>query len=281
MPHCPYCASSEATRRGSKRRKDRFQCKQCSRYYIDRSRSPNNVLSIDIETLPIKAYVWGTWKQNIYRPQIIEDWCLLSYSAKWIGNDNIISNVLTPQEAVKRDDKRITKEIWRLLDTANVAITHNGKRFDIRKINTRFWKHDLHRPNSYKVIDTLVSARSIFGLTYNSMDAIAEFIGADQKLETEFELWDGCSNGDEDSLDEMLTYNEQDVRTQEQIYMSMREWMPNHPSFAIYSNLVNVCPVCLKNEYASIGFYVANKKKYREYRCCSCHSIWHRSKAVK
>jgi hypothetical protein len=280
MPSCPYCAGT-ATRRGSKRRPDRYQCKQCKQYFTDRTAQSPRILSIDIETLPIKAYVWGTWKQNIYRPQIIEDWCLLSYSAKWIGNDNIISNVLTPQEAVRRDDKRVAKEIWRLLDNASVAITHNGKRFDIRKINSRLWKHNLHRPSSYKVIDTLVSARAIFGQTYNSMDAIAEFIGADQKLDTEFALWDGCSNGNEDSLFEMVTYNEQDVRTQEQIYMAMREWMPSHPSFAIYAGLTNVCPVCLENNYASIGFYVTNKKKYREYRCRCCHSIWHNSKAVK
>ena len=237
--------------------------------------SSTKVLILDVETLPILGYSWGVWNQNIYPNQVVKDWCILSYSAKWLGDDRIISDVLTPKEAELRDDKRIVTAFWNLLNSASVTVSHNGKRFDLRKVNARFWKNGLHRPASYKIIDTLTSARSIFGLTYNKLDFIAKFIGADEKIETNFELWRGCDLGDKESLKQMKEYNEQDVFTLEEIYMRMREWIPNHPDLGVYQNLSGVCPVCLCDKFSVIGTYVTKKKQFNEYRCSQCSSIWH------
>ena len=247
----------------------------------DSQKKPTNVLVLDVETLPILGYSWGVWNQNIYPNQIEKDWCILSYSAKWLGDDRIMSDVLTPKEALDRDDKRVVSNFWKLLDSSFLTVSHNGKRFDLRKLNARFLKNGLHRPSSYKVIDTLTTARSVFGLTYNKLDFIAKFIGADEKLETNFELWRSCDKGDKSALQEMKEYNEQDVYTLEQVYLIMREWIPNHPDLGIYQNLVGVCPVCLHSNYEEIGLYVTKKKSYKEYRCDSCFSIWHNGKPDK
>lgn len=283
MPNtCPACGSHSRTSQGSAARPDRFRCKDCGREYTDRSNHPHKprLLSIDIETLPPKFYSWSPAVDYLSAPMLIQDWSLLSYSAKWVGDDRIISSVLTPEEAIKRDDRRIAIEIWSLLDQAHTAITHNGRRFDIKKINTRFWKHTLYKPSDYKVIDTLVSAKAVFGLTYNTMDFIAEFIERDQKLHTSMALWIGADHGEPAALREMLEYNDQDVRTQEQIYMRMRPWIKGHPNLAIIAGK-DGCPICLHNRYHKIGYHYTNKKKYKEFRCNSCGSTWHSSKAVK
>jgi hypothetical protein len=236
---------------------------------------------LDIEVLPILGYAWAAYNQNIYPNQVKKDWSLLSYSAKWVGSDTIISRVLTPNEAVQRNDLALAKDLWALLDEAFIVITHNGRRFDIRKINTRFWKHRLHKPRSYRVIDTLVAARSVFGLTYNGMNEIAKFKEADEKLHTDFKLWARCDEGNEQALNEMLEYNEQDVNIQEQIYMEMREWIPDHPNLGIYQNLKNVCPICLGTDYSTVGIFVTNKSRFPEHRCKNCNSIFHDSKPIK
>ena len=44
------------------------------------------VLYLDIETKPIKAWIWGTFNQNIPLNMIIEDWSVLSWSAKWANS---------------------------------------------------------------------------------------------------------------------------------------------------------------------------------------------------
>lgn len=245
------------------------------------SPKPTNVLVFDVETLPLVVYTFQTWNTNIYSRQVIKDWCILSYSAKWINDDKIISDVLTPKEALVRDDRRLLKDFWKLLERADVVVTHNGKSFDIKKLNTRFWKHDLNKPSSYKVIDTLTTAKAVFGLTYNSMDFIAKFKEAQEKMETEFALWAACDVGDRQALADMVMYNEQDVIVQEQIYMSMRQWIPNHPDLGIYENLVGVCPTCLSKNHQVIGLFVASTRKYPEHRCSDCGCIWHESKEVK
>jgi DNA polymerase III epsilon subunit-like protein len=239
------------------------------------------VLVFDVETLPTLAYTWGVWKVNITKDKIVKEECLLSFAAKWLGDDRIVSDVLTPKESLVRDDKRLCTNLWKLIEEADVVVTHNGKRFDIRKMNTRFWKHRLNRPSSYKVIDTLTTAKSVFGLLYNSMSYIAEFKEADQKLDTEFPLWIGCDNGDKDALTYMQTYNEQDVRTQEAIYMEMRGWMSNHPDLGVYEDLTGVCPVCCSEHHKPVGFYVAKSKKYEEHRCSDCGNVWHDTKEAK
>lgn len=243
--------------------------------------NPSKVLVIDVETLPLLGYTFNPWNTSITPSHLVKDFCILSYAAKWLGDDRIISDILTPREAISRNDKRLLQKPWRLLEEADVIITHNGKRFDIRKLNARFWKNKYHKPASYKMIDTLVAAKSVFGLTYNSMDFIAEYVEMDRKLDTNFALWVACDNGDREALRYMREYNEQDIRTQESIYMEMREWIPNHPDMSVYARMDNVCPVCLSTNHERIGFYVAKKLRYNEHRCADCNAVWHDSNAVK
>lgn len=241
----------------------------------------HKVLIFDVETLPIVAYAWKVWDENISDNQIIKDWCILSWSAKWLHDDKIMSDVLTKREALTRNDRRIIANFWKLLEEADVVIAHNGKRFDIKKVNTRLWKHKLPKPSSYKVIDTLSSVKSVFSLNHNGQNAIANFLEIDEKLDTDFELWAACDTGDTDSLNYMVTYNEQDVRMLEEIYLSMRDWIPNHPDLRIYEGVVVGCPVCLSTRSEQIGLYIARAKRYPEHRCLDCGSIWHDAKAVK
>jgi DNA polymerase elongation subunit (family B) len=240
----------------------------------------SKVLIFDVETLPIVAYAWKVWDENISEKQIIKDWCILSWSAKWLNDNKILSDVLTPKEAVYRDDKRLISSFWKLIDEADVVIAHNGKRFDIKKVNTRFWKHKLNKPSSYKVVDTLTSVKSVFSLNHNSQNSVAKFLEIQEKLDTDFSLWAACDRGDSRALKYMLEYNEQDVRMLETIYLEMREWIPNHPDLRVYNN-VDGCPVCLEGNHTRLEFYVANSKKYPEFRCNSCGAVWHSSKAIK
>ena len=60
------------------------------------------VLLFDIETAPILAHVWGLWDNNVALNQIIADWHVLSWSAKWLGD---------PPSKVMYADQRNAKNI--------------------------------------------------------------------------------------------------------------------------------------------------------------------------
>lgn len=248
---------------------------------VEREKSMDKVLVFDVETLPLVAYAWKVWDENISDAQIIKDWCILSWSAKWLHDDKIMSDVLTKREALTRNDERLIENFWLLLNDADVVIAHNGKRFDIKKVNTRFWKHKMKKPSSYKVIDTLTAVKSVFSLNHNGQNAIAKFLEIDEKLNTDFALWRACDQGNVEALQYMVDYNEQDVRMLEEIYLSMREWIPNHPNLKVYQGVIEGCPVCLHDNYEDIGYYTADVNRYKEHRCLNCGNVWHDSKAQK
>jgi len=61
----------------------------------------------------MEVSVWGLYKQYIPNDNIIKDWNILSWAAKWLFDDEIMSDILTPKEAVARDDSRILKSMWK------------------------------------------------------------------------------------------------------------------------------------------------------------------------
>lgn len=83
------------------------------------------ILIFDIETSPMKAYVWKRWKENISLDQTISEWFMICWAAKWLGEEEVYSSCLTPSEITEEDDKRITEELWKLLDEADIVVGHN------------------------------------------------------------------------------------------------------------------------------------------------------------
>jgi len=285
---CPYCNSLSVHRKGFAfnvgGKRQRYKCSSCGRRFSEQDVIDEvfpAVLVFDIETLPLVAYSWGTWDQDIRKEQLIKDWSVLAWSAKWLSDERMITDCLTPKEAVARDDKRICQSIWKLLDGCDVVIVQNGRKFDIPKLNARFWRHGFSQPSSYRVIDTCDAAKRAFGLTYNSLDYIGEYLGAGRKIKTEFQLWVDCDRGDKKALDKMSEYNQRDVELLETVYEKMKSWIPNHPRFSSYSKVAGVCPVCMSKDIKSVGLYQAAVRQYAEFRCGSCGCVYHNTKAEK
>src|SRR5216683_1799592 len=109
-------------------------------------------LILDIETSPITAYVWGLKDQNIGLNQIKQDWTVLAWAAKWLGEKQIIYRDVRGTKDLYYD-KNILESLWALLDTADVVITQFGSGFDAPRLNTRFILHSMPPPSSYTHLD--------------------------------------------------------------------------------------------------------------------------------
>jgi DNA polymerase elongation subunit (family B) len=242
--------------------------------YMAKEKAHANILILDIETAPIKAYVWSLWKQTVNINQIVNDWFCLTWSAKWLFDKKVISDKLTGQEAIKQDDKRIIKNLWSLLDQADIVIAHNGDQFDIPKINTRFIIHGLNPPSPYQTIDTLKTLRKNFGFASNKLDHVNRMLQLRQKIDTGgFELWDKCYKGDDKALALMEKYNINDVRILEETYLRLRPWIKPHPNIALYIlDELSRCPSCGSEKLKSDGIYYSFANKFEGYRCCNCGS---------
>jgi hypothetical protein len=245
--------------------------------------SPAKVLILDIETAPIRAYVWRLWKENVSPSQLISDWFVLTWSAKWLFSDNTMSDKLTPKEAIAQDDKRIMESLWKLMEEASVVIAHNAKKFDIPKVNARFVIHGMPPPMSYEVIDTLLHARKQWKMSSNRLDYLCKVLGLDRKTDTGgFELWDRCMQGDKDALLDMETYNIQDVLILEELYLRMRAWIKPHPNMNLHiADNVASCPTCGNHDLDWRGDYNTTMNTYSAFRCNTCGSQGRSRKANK
>jgi len=235
-----------------------------------------NVLVLDIETSPLLAYVWqhSVWNARISNDHVVSDWYMLTWSAKWLFDDTMISERLTKKEVLSEDDSRITRKIWKLLDEADIVIAHNGKKFDIPNLQTRFLVHKLTPPKPYRQIDTLLIARKEFGFTHNNLNAISKALGLGQKIDTDLQLWKDCIMGKTEALKKMETYNRQDVLLLEEVYLMLLPWIKSHPNIGLYLDSdVSVCASCGSSEMEEHGLYITNASKFQAYKCKTCHAV--------
>jgi len=250
--------------------------------YFEMNARPMNampkILVFDIETAPLAAYIWRL-KNDYIAPGMLgetNNWWMISWSAKWLFGDGMMNDVVKSNEAIREDDSRIAESIWQLINEADIVISHNGINFDHKMLNMRWLLNGMNPPSPYRVIDTMRATRSLFNFPSYSLNYIAPQLGIGSKLKHDgFSMWKGCMRGENEALDNMVMYNDVDVKILEELYLTIRPWIRNHPNLGIFlESEVPVCRVCgstkLSEEYGHD--YTTNLSKYGTLRC-ECGAI--------
>jgi DNA polymerase elongation subunit (family B) len=233
------------------------------------------ILLLDVETSFMEVRVWGLYKQRIPHTNVISDWHFLSWSCKWLFDSKIESDVLTPREAVHKDDKRICESLWQYVNDADIIIGHNVNKFDMRKINTRFILNGLKPTMPYLTIDTLKIAQKNFAFSSNKLDYLGKLFFKRGKIETDYDLWIKCEEGDKESLDKMVAYNQEDIRLLEDLYLELRPFIKSHPNIGVVIDAQEpCCPNCGSFEFEEgEGYYTTPQNRYISVRCKSCGAV--------
>jgi predicted RNA-binding Zn-ribbon protein involved in translation (DUF1610 family) len=242
------------------------------------------ILCLDIETAPAKVYTWGLWEQNIGISQIVEDGYVLCWCAKFLDDKKVLSDALInyPDYYKKnpRCDKKIAESVWRLVNEADIVVTHNGNHFDIPWINTLFIKHGLKPVSPFKSVDTFLVVKKKFKFISNKLDFLCRKLDLGQKIHTEFQLWDKCMKGDKKAWKHMVKYCKHDVKLLEKLYLMIRPYASSHPNYSLYKGVVDeVCPNCGEKNLERRGWDYTSQCKYQRYVCKSC-GRWSRSKKM-
>jgi hypothetical protein len=244
---------------------------------MKRTSSAPSILTLDIETAPLRSYHWGLWDQNIGLEQIESEWSILSYSAKWLGEKRVRFEHTGGRGADKvRDDKALMQSLWELLQEADIVVAQNGKEFDIKKINARMLMHGMppYRPIN-RVIDTMQEAKKRFSFTSNKLAWLSKYLTPAKKSEHKefpgFELWAECLKDNPRAWRVMGKYNAQDVVATEQLYLRLRPWIEGHPNLATYIEGAGACcPKCLSKQLVSNGYRTNQYGCYRRLQCQGC-----------
>lgn len=280
---CKWCQSPNTIRRGNKNRKNRqvtqYQCKECKRYTpsVPHSFVSAKILLLDIETSPMEYYSWSRDPQYLSPEMLIKDWGILCWSAKWLFEKEIMGQVVKTKEAINRTEESILGEIWSLMDRADIIITQNGIKFDIRKLYSKFIRNGYPPPSHFLNIDTLMVARSKFGETYNSLEELGNgLLGLeDGKIKMNIADWKKCVTGSQEYLDKMLLYCKNDVAPLlEDVYLAMRPWISNHPNLNLFSDHEgDVCPNCESQNLKWHELYTTPQGVWIGFRCQACGAL--------
>ena len=225
------------------------------------------ILLYDLETFANKAYVWGKYEQDVIA--YIQEGYLLSWSAKWLAGKQITRGLddYAGYKAGSPDDKELVRELYDLIEEADIVIAHNGDRFDIKKMNERFIFHGFSPPHPYKSLDTLKVAKKHFAFNSNKLDDLGARQKVGRKVKHQgFDLWLGCEAGDRESWRLMKKYNRQDVLLLEQIYYKLRPWIVNHPTDSFDGSCAN----CGGKEFGGQRAYMTRKGNNTRHQCNGC-----------
>ena len=235
------------------------------------------ILLFDVENAPNIAYTWALYQDINSMKFIKENWFMMCWCAKWLGDKKVHSSALPDFDYYKKHpkcDRLIMKALRKLLDEADIVIAHNGARFDVRKANARFIVHGIEPPSPYRIIDTLKEARKHFMFTSNRLDDLGRILGVGRKIATGgFELWVECLEGNKTAWNKMVKYCKQDVLLLERVYKKLLPYMTSHPNLSIYlSKQFAVCGSCGSGNIMKNGHVYTQASKYQRYKCKDCYS---------
>lgn len=243
--------------------------------------SKPKIVTLDIETAPLKVYAWGLWDQQTGVNQIDTEWSILSFSWKWLHEKKAH---YMDCRGEPREDGLILDALWLVLDDADIVVSQNGIAFDIKKINARLVMKGYRPYSPIRQIDTKVIAKKHFEFTSNRLEWMGKNVAGQKKSEHKkfpgFELWDECLKDNWAAWDEMKKYNVRDVLATEKLYLKLRPWMEGHPNVATYGNEPHACPKCGATHLHRRGFAVTQTGRYVRYACGTCGG-WSRSRVVE
>lgn len=242
------------------------------------------IYTLDIETSPLESYTWGTFDQNVAINQIKTEWTILSYCAKRLGEKELIYADTGGRGPNKvRDDKKLMRGLWKLLNHADIIIAQNGQKFDVKKINARLIMHGFDAYSPIRIVDTYLVAKKHFGFTSTKLEWQSRYMTNAPKSKHNkfpgFELWLECLKDNPKAWAEMKKYNCQDVIATEKLYLRQRSWISGHPNAGAYSEKPD-CPKCGSTKLQRRGVAVTQQGRYPRFQCLTCAG-WSRGKKTE
>lgn len=243
------------------------------------------ILFLDIETAPDVAWVWGVYEQNAIA--VKEHWYILSYAAKWRGEDAIETRGLVDYPGYKGGsscESDLLDSVWSLLDRADIVVAHNGSDFDVKKLNAKFIQWDFDPPSPYKVVDTKRDLTRVARFSSNKLDWLCKQLELGSKMETGgFDTWQGCMNGDREAWAKMKEYNANDIVLLESLYETLAPWIrqPNAALFHDGEEIRCANPACGSESLTKRGTQHALTRSYQRYQCNDCGAWTRSAKSVK
>lgn len=248
-----------------------------------KSKGPNIIL-FDIETSLMKVEL-PTFSLKMGNPYINhkhlkQDFYVISVAWKRLGDKKVksVSVIDSPLRFSKdpKDDTFVLNKFRDVLDSADMVVAHNGKRFDMKKLNARFIEKGLKPLHDIPVYDTLTILKKVASFTSNRLDFIAPKLGYKGKIESEG-LWQKIYNkegNDVKAIKAMVKYNKNDVDILEYVYNYIKPYGPSLTKLMSEDSKGKAhCKKCGSKDVIKNGTKMLATGKHQTYRCNKCGGV--------
>lgn len=238
----------------------------------------------DLETLPDPEQIYknipsiGAWPGRTFKAELQSIMCF-GYKVYGEKRTHCINawdlDDWTKSKTDRHNDKKLAMAASKILNEADAIVTHNGKRFDMKVLNTRLAKWGLPPVAPKMHIDTKIVAKKL-SLYSNSLANVAKFFGVADKMtfNNKWGMWERIAFKKETKKDlkVMSDYCKMDVIVLEAIYDKLRPYATSIPNYNIFDKEPDnrKCPNCGSTKLHKHGTKVTPTKIYQRYLCQSC-----------
>lgn len=223
------------------------------------------ILTLDIETSPALAYVWGLWDQNISLDQLVTPSAPICVAAKFLGEPEVYFF----SDWGDGHDNMI-RGIHALIMEADAVVGYNQDKFDIPKLRGEFLLLGLPPVPPITSIDLLKAVKKL-GFQSNKLAFIGPLLKVGGKIKHEgFSLWVKVLAGNASAQKKMERYCKGDVRMTERAYVKLKPYIANHPYLADIGS--NACGACGSHSLQKRGFRRTKSFSIQRLQCTNCGS---------
>lgn len=231
--------------------------------------SAPRILILDIETSLMEVYSFGIRDQYLGHEQIKKDWTILSVAAKWLDEKSVWQ-----LDTRNTTEKKILKEVRKLMEEAHIIVGHNSKSFDVKRLNGKFEEYGIKPPSSFQQVDTYLQSKKYFSFSSHTLDYLLQKLNSPIKKRKHSKypgktLWIECDKGNKDAFKEMAIYNIYDVLGTEWLYKRMAPWGTGINFNVYYGDKEAKC-TCGSTSFHKNGYAYSSTGKFQRYYCKKC-----------
>lgn len=189
-------------------------------------KSKPKILIFDLEVAPAIVYSYNFRDAYIDPNSIIQMPYILSYSAKFYGEDKIYYE---DTKNNPRDDSKLLKSLSKLINEADYLVGHNLKRFDMPMTKGRLILQEMKPVIESIIFDTFKIAYKHFKLPFYKLSELAKYLNCEHQKLTHsnfpgLSLFIEADKGNPEAFKEMRDYCQTDVLVTEEVFTKLMPW---------------------------------------------------------
>lgn len=227
----------------------------------------------DSEFAPCLGWFWKPgYEQSIHYGQVLKRKFMTSIQWRFEDEKRVSSfSLLDDMKRFRKDptdDRAVVEKAAEVLSQCDIAVMHNGIRFDWREFKALLNIHDIKGVTKPIIIDTLKEARTSAFLS-NKLGDLAKQLKTIEKLDnpTDFgKLVSGSISERIEEIEKSVKYGKGDIPAMAAIYYRLRPRMENHPHMGRVG--IRSCKYCGSEDFKMDGTRrLASGNEKKMYRC--------------